>query len=48
MAGLELADSPGREDIEEINKAALRASALTKQILAFSRRQAPADRGIPQ
>ena len=36
----EIAESPAREDVQEIKHAAERASALTKQILAFSRRQA--------
>jgi two-component system cell cycle sensor histidine kinase/response regulator CckA len=35
----ELADSPARESAEEIKHAAERAASLTKQILAFSRRQ---------
>jgi PAS domain S-box-containing protein len=33
------ADHPVREEIEEIRRAATRASALTKQLLAFSRKQ---------
>lgn len=40
LSGPELADSPARKDIKEINRAAERAAALTRQILAFSRRQA--------
>lgn len=38
--GLESGDSTLREDVREIKKAAERASGLTRQILAFSRRQA--------
>ena len=33
------ADDPGRPDIAEIKKAATRAAGLTKQLLAFSRKQ---------
>ncbi len=40
LASEEIAGSPAGEDIQEIKHAAERASALTRQILAFSRRQA--------
>ena len=33
-------DDPKRESVEEINKAALRAKAVTQQLLAFGRKQA--------
>jgi two-component system, cell cycle sensor histidine kinase and response regulator CckA len=32
-------DHPGRPDLEEVERAGLRAAALTQQLLAFSRRQ---------
>ena len=37
-------DDPGREEANEIQKAALRAAALTQQLLAFSRQQVLAPR----
>ena len=40
LDGPELAGCAAREDVMEIKQAAERASALTRQILAFSRRQA--------
>jgi two-component system cell cycle sensor histidine kinase/response regulator CckA len=40
LARPELADSSAREDLVEIKRAGERASTLTRQILAFSRRQA--------
>ncbi len=40
LASEECADSSLRDDVREIKAAAERASALTRQILAFSRRQA--------
>ncbi len=40
LSGDTLAGSPGRPEVEQIERAAKRASALTAQILAFSRRQA--------
>jgi PAS domain S-box-containing protein len=39
LARPELSGLPARQDVEEIKRAAERASALTRQILAFSRRQ---------
>ena len=38
LKSLEQSD-PRRKDVEEINKAGLRATALTRQLLAFSRKQ---------
>ncbi len=40
LARADISDSPTGEDVKEIKQAAERAGALTRQILAFSRRQA--------
>jgi PAS domain S-box-containing protein len=39
VLGLLAEEAPGRDEIEEIHGAGLRAAALTSQLLAFSRRQ---------
>jgi two-component system, cell cycle sensor histidine kinase and response regulator CckA len=39
VLGALASDHPGRPDLEEIERAGLRAAALTQQLLAFSRRQ---------